>query len=181
MPLFKILFINILFIPAYLNSLSAQQYNIKFKHIGQQKGLSNDHITDILQDNLGYIWIATKRGLNRYDGNQMLNFQSEPISSAGIVDLEINVYGGIWILTKKELILYHEGATETKISFNNTKPQRNNRTSIAKGAGRSKGSGVTPGNLECISQLLCWTSNGSTWSKGSGVFYARSRKTYYRT
>ena len=40
MPQFRILFINILFIPVYLNSLSAQQYNIEFKHIGQQKGLS---------------------------------------------------------------------------------------------------------------------------------------------
>lgn len=120
MPQFRILFINILFIPVYLNSLSAQQYNIEFKHIGQQKGLSNDHITDILQDDLGYMWIATKRGLNRYDGNQMLNFRSEPISSTSIVDLERNKYGGIWILTKKDLTLYHEGTFETKISFNDT-------------------------------------------------------------
>ncbi|MGY9041886.1 MAG: two-component regulator propeller domain-containing protein [Alphaproteobacteria bacterium] len=120
MPLFRILFINILFIPVYLNSLSAQQYNIEFKHIGQQKGLSNDHITDILQDDLGYMWIATKRGLNRYDGNQMLNFRSEPISSTSIVDLERNKYGGIWILTKKDLTLYHEGTFETKILFNDT-------------------------------------------------------------
>ena len=120
MPPYRILLINILLIPVILSSLSAQRYNIEFKHIGLEKGLSNDHITDILQDDLGYIWIATKRGLNRYDGNQILNFQSRIISSTGIVDLEKNVNGGIWILTKKELALYHEGTIETKISFNST-------------------------------------------------------------
>ena len=64
------------------------------------------------------MWIATKRGLNRYDGNQMLNFRRESISSTGIVDLERNKYGGIWILTEKNLTLYHKGTFETKISFN---------------------------------------------------------------
>ena len=34
--------------------------------------------------------------------------------------LKENKYGGIWILTKKDLTLYHEGTFETKISFNDT-------------------------------------------------------------
>lgn len=38
-------------------------------------GLSNDHITAIVQDTYGYMWIATPRGLNRYDGKHVVQFR----------------------------------------------------------------------------------------------------------
>src|SRR5258708_37981318 len=37
------------------------------------QGLSNNYISGIVQDSTGYIWIATHKGLNRFDGN---TFQS---------------------------------------------------------------------------------------------------------
>ena len=40
-------------------------------------GLSDDNITSLGQDSYGYIWIATLRGLNRYDGNHFLQFHVE--------------------------------------------------------------------------------------------------------
>ncbi len=40
----------------------------KFQNLSLKDGLSNLHITAIHQDDLGYVWIATARGLNRYDG-----------------------------------------------------------------------------------------------------------------
>jgi ligand-binding sensor domain-containing protein len=38
------------------------------------EGLSNNFILDIVQDSSGYIWIATKKGLNRFDGKFFTNF-----------------------------------------------------------------------------------------------------------
>src|ERR1700733_2931583 len=44
------------------------------------QGLSNNYISGIVQDSNGYIWVATHKGLNRFDGN---NFQSIFKSSPG--------------------------------------------------------------------------------------------------
>jgi hypothetical protein len=45
------------------------QVNIDdFKKYTVKNGLSNDHITSLLQDSLGFVWIGTLDGLNRFDG-----------------------------------------------------------------------------------------------------------------
>ncbi len=42
--------------------------NLKFNHITVMDGLLNNSATSIAQDSVGFIWIATLRGLNRFDG-----------------------------------------------------------------------------------------------------------------
>jgi signal transduction histidine kinase/ligand-binding sensor domain-containing protein/DNA-binding response OmpR family regulator len=49
----------------------------EFLHIGTEDGLSNNSITAIVQDSLGFIWIGTKHGLNRYDGVNFKIYSSE--------------------------------------------------------------------------------------------------------
>ncbi|HNY90287.1 MAG TPA: two-component regulator propeller domain-containing protein, partial [bacterium] len=44
-------------------------------------GLSNNSINDILQTHDGYIWIATKDGLNCYDGQHFKVFKHDPIDT----------------------------------------------------------------------------------------------------
>lgn len=39
-----------------------------FTQYTRMNGLSNNSITGIVQDSLGYIWVATNNGLNRFDG-----------------------------------------------------------------------------------------------------------------
>ncbi|HEY4109613.1 histidine kinase [Puia sp.] len=39
-----------------------------FTHYTRTEGLSNNYISGIVQDSLGYIWVATRKGLNRFDG-----------------------------------------------------------------------------------------------------------------
>ena len=53
----------------------AQQNEFIFHNLGSKHGLTYSAVRDIVQDNNGYIWIATLKGLNRYDGyniNQIL-------------------------------------------------------------------------------------------------------------
>jgi len=56
-------------------------------------GLSNNFITDIVQDSSGYIWIATKKGLNRFDGKFFTNFfkssENSPIPENRMVSLKL--------------------------------------------------------------------------------------------
>jgi ligand-binding sensor domain-containing protein/putative methionine-R-sulfoxide reductase with GAF domain len=54
---------------AQLNPAGFKQYTI-------HDGLSGNRLTGITQDEQGYIWISTGRGLNRYDGKQFVQFHT---------------------------------------------------------------------------------------------------------
>ena len=62
------------FSPRYFFAQKAPSFH--FYTITTQDGLSSNLINDITQDSLGYIWIATNDGLNRYDGNNFKVFKS---------------------------------------------------------------------------------------------------------
>jgi len=100
-------------------NLHGQTYNLRCKNIGIPEGLSNNHITDIIQDEYQYIWIATERGLNRYDGSEMINYplskdKGSYLYNNHIIDLENHMDGGLWIVTREELIHYENGAFQQK-------------------------------------------------------------------
>ncbi len=51
------------------------QYDEKdFVRLSVKDGLSNNYVNCIQQDDLGYIWVGTDMGVNRYDGQQFKNF-----------------------------------------------------------------------------------------------------------
>lgn len=43
-----------------------------------EDGLSNDWVSDVIQDDEGYLWIATQYGLNRFDGYQFESINYTP-------------------------------------------------------------------------------------------------------
>ncbi|MDR0683498.1 MAG: hypothetical protein LBG15_16920 [Dysgonamonadaceae bacterium] len=69
-----ILFSFCLFLPSVY---AERTQHTEFLHIGTEDGLSNNSITSIVQDSLGFIWIGTKHGLNRYDGVNFKLYSSE--------------------------------------------------------------------------------------------------------
>lgn len=75
----KILFTSLacLFIWIIDNSAYAQSI-LEFKHFTQKDGLASNHILSIYQDHLGFIWIGTENGLNRFDGKHFLRFGYDP-------------------------------------------------------------------------------------------------------
>lgn len=48
--------------------INAQDKLVKFKTFTTSDGLSQNNVFSIAQDNLGFIWMGTEDGLNRYDG-----------------------------------------------------------------------------------------------------------------
>ena len=58
-------------------SLAAQRF--VFKDYGKDQGLANLALTCLLQDSQGFLWVGTKAGLFRYDGQRFQEFHpSDP-------------------------------------------------------------------------------------------------------
>ena len=62
-----------------LSHTSASAIQYRFSHLSTKDGLSHNSVLCIRQDAHGFMWIATRDGLNRYDGH--LCKQYEPINS----------------------------------------------------------------------------------------------------
>ena len=45
-----------------------------FRSYTVRDGLSNNAIREVYQDSLGYLWIGTWEGLNKYDGHKFTRF-----------------------------------------------------------------------------------------------------------
>ncbi|HSY62671.1 MAG TPA: two-component regulator propeller domain-containing protein, partial [Cytophaga sp.] len=61
-------------------------------------GLSNNDIRSVAQDAYGYLWIATKKGLNRFDGNSFLQFYADGSYTGFPQDW---IYGLKWLNTEE--------------------------------------------------------------------------------
>ncbi len=58
-----------------LISFSFHTQAINIRRIGTVDGLSNNNVVSIDQDRDGFLWFATKDGLNRFDGNRFMVFR----------------------------------------------------------------------------------------------------------
>ena len=78
--------------------------DLKFTHLTSDDGLSQNRICAILQDRRGFMWFATQDGLNRYDGNTVVVYKSNPddpnsLSANFIQGLIEDDHGNLWIGT----------------------------------------------------------------------------------
>ncbi len=111
-----------------------EDFQIKFTQLTTKDGLSNNRILDIMQDKIGFIWIATENGLNRFDGYDFVVFRNNPtdsttISSNVITSIAEDIYGNLWFGTVFGLNKYNRSADRfTQYFFNRTDPStiRNN-------------------------------------------------------
>ncbi|HEX9955614.1 MAG TPA: two-component regulator propeller domain-containing protein, partial [Fibrella sp.] len=67
-------------------------------------GLSQGMVFDLKQDRQGFMWVATKDGLNRYDGHNFTVFTHDPYNEFSISDntcsaLLTDHHGRLWVGT----------------------------------------------------------------------------------
>ncbi len=96
---------NILvFIFVFYSSDICQPDQINFKNISIEQGLSQSTVYSIVQDSIGFMWFATRDGLNKYDGYNFTIYRPNPlnpesISATGIRRLLVDSRGYLWIIT----------------------------------------------------------------------------------
>ncbi len=73
-----------------------------------KQGLSHTFANLIFQDSIGFLWIGTRDGLNKYDGYEFSTFRNLPFDTSSLSDNFIRVIcegqsGDLWIGTNKGL------------------------------------------------------------------------------
>ena len=106
----KIIFFTIILIN-YLNC-SAQWNNKAFINITTNMGLSHGDVLCIYQDYIGYIWIGTADGLNKYDGIEFTVYKhnkkdSTSLSNSYIICIYEDKQKNLWIGTLSGLCKYN--------------------------------------------------------------------------
>jgi signal transduction histidine kinase/ligand-binding sensor domain-containing protein len=107
---------------------SQDQYRII--HLDLEQGLSIGFVNCIIKDQLGFVWMGTMHGLNRFDGNRFVNYfenrdKRNSIAGGGIYGLIEDSLHNIWIGTDNGLSRYDIKAD----SFTNFLPETNLATS----------------------------------------------------
>lgn len=95
---------------------SAGQPVMSFVRLGAGQGLSQDTVMSILQDQHGFLWLATEDGLNRYDGNDLRHFihkRTDPgsVPSNYISSLVEDRQGRLWVATDGDGVAWRDSAT----------------------------------------------------------------------
>ncbi len=90
--------------------------------ITDREGLPQAFVPAIVQDRQGFMWVATRDGLCRYDGYSFKVFQPDPdgrasLSSTGLEKLILDQRGRIWIVTEQGDIDIFDPLTEKFINF----------------------------------------------------------------
>ncbi|MEP6948517.1 MAG: ATP-binding protein [Ginsengibacter sp.] len=135
-PTLKIL---LLFVTLFCRMHAVAQTKNTYQTVSIAQGLSQGMVFDILQDRDGFIWVATKNGLNRYNGYGFKVYTNDPystssLSSNTITELFEDRKGRIWagsensglnILDKQTGKIYrimNEPNTSESLSGNRIRP-----------------------------------------------------------
>lgn len=96
----------------FYSSVLYAQNTLKVKQYTTAEGLSQNSINDILEDQAGYIWLASQDGLNRFNGKYFTHFRHNKSDSFSISDnfitrLILDDSGRIWMCTRNFINVYN--------------------------------------------------------------------------
>lgn len=76
------------------------QTQIKFRQLSTKDGLSQNSAISVVQDSVGFLWVATQDGLNKYDGNE---FSTYPFNFTDITKPDYSNLGKVYVDRKGEV------------------------------------------------------------------------------
>jgi len=113
LKLFKIFFFIISSVLFLTSNIYSQTNDLKFKQFSIEQGLTYVTSDIIVQDGLGFLWIAHAYGLNRYDGYEFKFYHTGLLELPGLTDNEfeclyVDQDGDLWVGTRYGLNKYNK-------------------------------------------------------------------------
>ena len=95
---------HFLFLLVLITQVTVSAQGVIFNKILPPVGKAFEHVTGMVQDGQGYMWLSTKRGLFRYDGYQMTSYKNNPLDINSLANdaletITVDLKGNIWIGT----------------------------------------------------------------------------------
>ena len=106
---------------------------LEVKRFEQQSELSNLNVKTVVRDSVGFLWIGTQNGLNKYDGTRVKQYFANPKDTTSLSDnyiqyLFLDSDGILWILVPDSFLKYNENSDSfTRYQF--TDEKKNTHTS----------------------------------------------------
>ena len=96
-PLIAISVAILMFFACFLPQTHAQSYS-EVRTFTMADGLPSNHIYDLVEDNDGFLWIATDNGVARFDGKYFKNFSvKDGLPSYDAIQIAKDGQGKIWV------------------------------------------------------------------------------------
>ena len=116
MKTFSILLISI----CLVWNLFCQKY--PYREYTTYDGLAQMQINCLFQDSRGYLWIGTKGGLSKFNGETFKSFRSpDGLPGSFVSDINEDREGNIWIGFRKEGVARYDGKTFTHYKINESR------------------------------------------------------------
>ena len=100
-----------------LPTVTAGAQKLQFRQLTPDQGLSSSLVSSLVQDSHGFIWLGTKKGVNRYDGHSFAVYRHRADDSTSLADNEVfTVYEDgqkvLWVGTPMGLSRYDRDRDE---------------------------------------------------------------------
>lgn len=125
--------------------LPAQPQEASFRRYTADDGLGSGHISCLLQDHRGFLWVGTGNGLYRFDGYKFKAFKRVPTDTTSLSDNAITALyedhrQQLWVGTSNGLNAF-EAHTETFVQYRNAPNEADDtgRNFVASLAGDGRG------------------------------------------
>ncbi len=97
-----------------LNSFSLMAKEPIFVEYGVKDGLPSSFIYDIIQDDEGIIWVATDKGISKFDGKEFTNYTvKDGLPNNDVFGFEKDSDGRVWLNTLDHCAFVEEGKIYT--------------------------------------------------------------------
>ncbi|MDD2195956.1 MAG: histidine kinase [Bacteroidales bacterium] len=114
--------LNCLFLLALSCSLGYSQIvepKPVFKNFTADNGMPSNEVYHVIQDSLGYIWMATDNGVSRFDGYTFKNYGIEDgLIETAIHEIYIDYKGRYWFIGNSGRLTYMENGIIKPYEFN---------------------------------------------------------------
>ncbi len=113
-----ILRVGVLLMYIYFLPKLTSQNQITFRQLSVKEGLSQNSVVSVAQDSIGFLWIATQNGLNKYDGKYFTNYPFNFIditrpTYSNLGKVYVDRRGKVWIIPIDKTLHSYNAISDT--------------------------------------------------------------------